>query len=150
MPSLTEIPNGFSHHLPERVNESAGGRTERRPNTGKILISVIRWTARCASILIALTFIAFVVGEVPNSTSLPNLRDWIGMTLLIAAILGLLCAWKWEFPAALISLFAIAGFVAATNMRRFDVVAIAVIPNLLFILDWKLRHSHFGAIPKAG
>jgi len=117
---------------------------------GKILISVIRWTARCASILIALAFMAIVVGEVPKSAWFTNIRDWIGMTLLVAAIVGLLCAWKWEFSAAMISLFAIVGFVAVTNMQRFDVVAIAVIPNLLFVLDWKLRRSHFGAIPKAG
>ena len=64
------------------------------------------------------------------------------MALLFGAVLSMLLAWKWEFPAALISLAALVAFGAVVHMRRLDVLAIAAIPNLLFLLDWKLRRLH--------
>lgn len=62
------------------------------------------------------------------------------MALLLGAIAGLL-AWERKFPAALISLFALEAFAAVVHMNRYDVLAVAVIPNVLFLLDWTLRHS---------
>jgi len=64
------------------------------------------------------------------------------MVLLFGAIAAMLAAWKWELPAALISLFALGAFAAVVQMRRFDVLAVLAVPNLLFLLDWKLRRSH--------
>jgi uncharacterized membrane protein YoaT (DUF817 family) len=72
------------------------------------------------------------------------------MVLLIGAIAAMLLAWRWEFPAALISLFALGAFAAVVHMRRYDVLAVAAIPNILFLLDWKLRHFHSGPISKVG
>jgi hypothetical protein len=68
-------------------------------------------------------------------------RERVGMALLLGAIAGMLLAWEWEFPAALISLFALEAFAAVVHMNRYDVLAVAAIPNVLFLLDWTLRHS---------
>jgi uncharacterized membrane protein YoaT (DUF817 family) len=64
------------------------------------------------------------------------------MVLLFACIAAMLAAWKWEFPAALISLFALAAFAAVAHPNRYDVLLVAAAPNLLFLLDWKLRRLH--------
>jgi uncharacterized membrane protein YoaT (DUF817 family) len=103
---------------------------------------IIRWIARIAAVLIAATFFAFVVGEPKGSLRTIHAREWIGMVLLFACIAAMLAAWKWELPAALVSLFALGAFAAVVHMNRYDVLVIAAIPNLLFLLDWKLRRFH--------
>jgi hypothetical protein len=60
------------------------------------------------------------------------------MVLLFGAVAAMLLAWRWEFPAALVSLFALGGFAAVVHMRRYDVLLIAASPNLFFLIDWKL------------
>jgi hypothetical protein len=105
-----------------------------------IICSIIRWVARGSAFLIALVFLAFVIGEPVGSLRGIQFRDRVGMVLLFGAFVGMLLAWKWEFPAALISLFALGAFAAVVHMQRYDVLAIGAIPNILFLLDWKLRH----------
>ncbi len=68
------------------------------------------------------------------------------MVLLVGSVAGMLLAWKWEFPSALISLFALGAFAAVVHMHNYLVLAIAAIPNILFLLDWKLRRSHSAQI----
>jgi len=103
---------------------------------------IVRWVARVAAILIGATFFAFVAGEPVGSLRAIQPREWVGMALLFGAILSMLVAWKWEFPAALISLFALSAFAAVVHVQRYDVLVVAAIPNLLFLLDWKLRRLH--------
>jgi hypothetical protein len=107
-----------------------------------ILSLIIRWVARVAAILIAAIFFAFVVGEPVGSLQAIHGREWVGMVLLFGCIAAMLAAWKWEFPAALISIFALGAFAAVVHMNRYDVLIVAAIPNLLFLLDWKLRRLH--------
>jgi len=109
----------------------------------QIISSVSRWTARIAAIGVAAAFLFFVLGEPLEPLRGIQPQDWMGMVLLFGAIVAMLLAWKWEFPAALISLFAIGAFASVVGMRRFDVLIILAVPNLLFLLDWKLRRSHF-------
>lgn len=111
--------------------------------------SVVRWTARGTAVVIAAVFLAFVLGEPTGSLRGIHPREWAGMLLLFAGIAAMLLAWKWEFPAALISLFALGVFAAVVHMRRYDVLAIIAIPNVLFLLDWKLRRSRSASITKA-
>jgi len=75
-------------------------------------------------------------------------RERVGMALLLGAIAGMLLAWEWEFPAALISLFALEAFAAVVHINRYDVLAVAAIPNVLFLLDWTLRHSTPNSKPR--
>jgi hypothetical protein len=110
-----------------------------------IISSVVRWTARGTALLIAVGFLAFAIGEPPGSLRVIPFRDWMGMLLLLAAIVAMLLAWKWEFSAALISMFALAAFAAVVHMHRYDVLLIAAVPDILFLLDWKLRRIHSAA-----
>jgi len=107
-----------------------------------IVSLILRWIARIAAVLIAATFFAFVVGEPVGSLRAIHAREWVGMVLLFGCIAAMLFAWKWEFPAALVSLFALGAFAAVVHVNRYDVLVIAAMPNLLFLLDWKLRRFH--------
>ena len=107
-----------------------------------IICSIVRWAARGAALLLAAVFLAFVVGEPAGPLGVIRLREWVGMVLLFGAVAAMVLAWKWEFPAALISLFALGSFAAVVHIRNYEVLAIAAIPNILFLLDWKLRRSH--------
>lgn len=103
---------------------------------------MLRWAARLGATLIAAIFLAFLAGEPTGSLRAIHARDWVGMVLLFGCIAAMLVAWKWEFPAALVSLFALGAFAAVVHMNRYDVLFIAAIPNLLFLLDWELRRFH--------
>lgn len=111
--------------------------------------SVVRWTARVMAAVIAAVFLSFVLGEPMGSLRGVHPREWAGMLLLFGAVAAMLLAWKWEFPSALISLFALGAFAAVVHMKRYDVLVVAAIPNLLFLLDWKLRRLHSTPIAKA-
>lgn len=101
----------------------------------------IHWAARCAALLVTGTFLLLLAGEFINPHSGPptDWREWAGIGLLIAAILGMLAAWKWELPGALLSLLTLAAFVAVVRMHRYDVVGFAAIPGILYLSDWLLR-----------
>ena len=105
--------------------------------------ALIHWTARCAALLVAGAFFVLLAGELINPHSGPptEFRDWAGIVLLAAAIVGMLAAWKWELPGALFSLLTLAAFVPVVGMRRYDIVGFAAIPGLLYLFDWLLRHK---------
>ena len=104
--------------------------------------SIVCWAARVTAFLIAAVFLAFVAGEPVGPLQAIHSREWVGMVLLFGAVTAMMLAWKWEFPAALISLFALGAFAAVVHMQRYDVLAIAAIPDILFLMDWKLRRSN--------
>jgi len=108
----------------------------------QIMISLTRWTARVAALLVAGTYVMFVLGEFfPHTHSGPptHFREWAGIVLLTSAIVAMLAAWKWELAGALVSLAALAAFVVVVRMRNYEVVAVVAIPGLLFACDWVLR-----------
>jgi uncharacterized membrane protein YoaT (DUF817 family) len=104
--------------------------------------SIVRWTARVTAAAIALLFLMFVIGEPQGSLRSIAPRDWVAMVLLFGAMAAMVLACKWEFPAALISIFALAAFAAVVHINRYDVLLFLALPNLLFLLDWKLRRPH--------
>lgn len=114
-----------------------------------MICSVVRWAARGTAILIAAGFFAFAIGEPSGSLEAIHFREWVGMVFLLGAVATMLLAWRWEFPAALISIFALAAFAAVVHMQRYDVLLIAAVPNFLFLLDWKLRRLGHTPISKA-
>jgi len=111
--------------------------------------SIVRWAARLTALAIGALFLAFVVGEPRGPLPGVLTREFAGMLLLFGVIAGMLLAWKWELPAALISLFALGGFAAVVHLNGYDVLAILAIPNVLFLVDWKLRRLHSLPITKA-
>lgn len=115
-----------------------------------IVCGIVRWAARVGAMLIAAALVAFAVGEPQGPLGAIHFREWVGMVLLFGAVAAMLMAWKWEFPAAIISLFALAAFAAVVHLQRFEAVIVAGIPNLLYLIDWKLRSYYTTPIPKAG
>jgi len=115
----------------------------------RIICSILRWAARGAGLFIAALFLAFIIGEPAGSLRVIQFREWVGMLLLFGAVAGMLLAWKWEFPAALISLFAMMAFAVVVHMQNYGVMAILAIPNILFLLDWKLRRAYSARISTA-
>jgi len=109
-----------------------------------LIEAIVRWTARGSALFITAIFLAFVAGEPAGSLKAIHFREWVGMVLLVTAVVAMLLAWKWELAAALVSLFALGAFAAVAHMQRYDVLFVAAIPNILFLLDWKLRHSPSG------
>ena len=106
-----------------------------------IVCSIVRWVARGTGLLIAAGFLPCRRGARGFSAGHPlSGMDWDGTVLGVVA--GMVLAWKWEFPSALISLFALGAFAAVVHMQNYEVLAIAAIPNILFLLDWKLRRAH--------
>jgi len=112
--------------------------------------SIVRWAARLTALVMLALFLAFVLGEPLGPLPGLRTREFAGMLLLFGAIVAMLLAWKWEFPAALISLFALGGFAAVVHLNSYDVLATLAIPNVLFLVDWKLRRLHSTPIAKAG
>jgi hypothetical protein len=110
--------------------------------------SFIHWAARCAALLVTGAFLLFLAGEFINPHSGPptQFREWAGIVLLIAAIIGMLAAWKWELPGALLSLLTLAAFIPVVGMHRYDVVVFAAIPGILYLGDWLLRHKGAEAV----
>ncbi len=113
------------------------------------LCSIVRWTARVTAVIIAAVLLAFVVGEPRGPLPALHSRDGIAMALLFGAIAAMLLGWKWEFPAALISICALGAFAGVVHINRYSVLAILAIPNVLFLLDWMLRRFHPTVTPKA-
>ena len=111
--------------------------------------SVVRWTARVSALAISAVFLMFVLGEPKGPLPGIHSREWVGMVLLFGAVAAMVLAWKWEFPAALISLFALVSFAGVIHINRYDVLAILAIPNVLFLLDWTLRRLHSPEIGRA-
>ena len=89
-----------------------------------------------------------MAGEPVESLRAIHLREWLGMIFLFTAMGTMLLAWKWEFPFALLSIFSLAAFTAAVHMNNYVVVAIIALPNILYLLDWKLRR--LGSSPISG
>ncbi|MGB2629230.1 MAG: hypothetical protein WAK20_20770 [Candidatus Acidiferrum sp.] len=114
------------------------------------LSSVVRWSARVLTLLLTAVFLAFVAGEPLESLRAIHLREWLGMTFLFASLLAMLLAWEWEFPFALVSLLTLAAFTATVHMNSYVVVSILALPNLLYLLDWKLRRSGPSPISSIG
>jgi hypothetical protein len=109
----------------------------------EILLTVIKWAARLASVLIAGVYLLLAFGELAGSHSGPptELIEWTGVALVSIACLAPLAAWKRELQGAVASLAALLLFAALIRFREFYIHAIIAVPGALFLLDWLLRHS---------
>ena len=103
----------------------------------------IHWAARGAALLVAGTFMLLLAGESLSPYSPPpaDFREWSGIGLLLATIVGMLAAWKWVLPGAILSLLALAAFVPVAGIHSYGLVGFAAIPGILYLADWLLRHK---------
>jgi hypothetical protein len=102
---------------------------------------VIRWAARCTALIVAGLFLVLVGGEMldPHSGPPSSFREWAGIVLFICSIAGMLLAWRWELTGAAFSLATLAVFLFVVRITRYDIVAIAAVPGILFFGDWVVR-----------
>lgn len=114
-------------------------------NTSKLLAGICRWVARILGTLLVLAVLAIAVGEgIPNpfTQPLPIQLGFLGLALILV---GILTGWRWDMPAAIISLSGWCLFVIAV-MRppkgpNVFVCALAL-PAVLYLLSALLRrHS---------
>lgn len=84
------------------------------------LVTLTRWTARILTCLIVLFFGFFLVAHLIGDEGAPsrplNWSDYVILTTLVASLVGLLLAWKWERVGAAIALISIV-ICAAVNWR---------------------------------
>jgi hypothetical protein len=101
----------------------------------------LRWIARFSALAVTGGFFFLFAGEIfePHSGPPATSLEWIAIACLIMAVLGMLVAWKWELPGALISLCALGAFVILVRMRSHGPILCMAIPGTLFLADWVLR-----------
>jgi hypothetical protein len=101
----------------------------------------LRWIARFSALVVTGGFFFLFAGEIfePHSPAPATPMEWIAIACLIMTVLGMLVAWKWELPGALISLCALGAFVALVRMRSHGPILCMAIPGALFLADWILR-----------
>lgn len=120
----------------------------------EVPVVVLRWSARIAGLAIAGLYFMLMAGEIvsPHSGPPSTPAEWAGIVLASASCVAMLAAWRWELPGAVVSLAALILFVAVIRFRSFqdyDVVALAALPGVLYLMDWWVRrwmaahaHSH--------
>ncbi len=117
---------------------------------------ILRWTARLLGLLVFLFWGAFFVEHLAwfaHPSKLPPAAVFFGQTLHFLMLAGLILAWKWEIPGALLVLatsFIFFYSKAGENFLLF--FGITAIPAILFLtvafLDHTLRNPA-RLVPKA-
>src|SRR5690349_19346012 len=93
--------------------------------------TILRWIARLSALLIAGGFVVLVAGEMlaPHSAPPTKLIEWTGIALLTATCVGMLLAWRWELPGALMSLTALIAFSLLIKMGHHTVLFVFALPG---------------------
>ena len=114
-------------------------------------VLILRWIARLSGLLIAGGYVLLVIGEFANPHSGPpsTFVEWAGIALLTATCAGVLVAWRWELPGAVLSLASLIAFTAVVHFRHHTVHVVLAIPGILFLADWLLRRRR-RVTPMAG
>lgn len=107
-------------------------------------VTPVRWTARVISALIVLFFGFFLIAHLIGDQGRPSRpmvwNDYVILTTLVVALVGLLVSWKREFTGAALTLIAIA-VCAAMNWRVLVPGAIIPITAVLFLISWWISRS---------
>ena len=110
-----------------------------------VFLFALRWFARLSGLLIAVFYALMVSGEFtePHSSGTPTPLQWAGIALLSAGVAGMLIAWRWELPGAIVSLAALAVFSALIHgTARFHLIILAMtVPGILYCVDWLMRRG---------
>src|SRR5260370_41013984 len=103
----------------------------------------LRWLARLSALVIAGGFLLIVAGEMlsPHSSPPSHLREWVGILLLASTCVGMLLAWRWELPGALLSLASLAAFTADVALPPPTRRIVWGPPRLLFLLWLRPRRA---------
>ena len=109
-----------------------------------VLLVLLRWFARLSSLLVAVGCIVIVIGDItePPSDRPSALVVWDRMdlnALMAATCVGMLIAWRWELPGAIISLASLLAFTLIAPMGVHSPPIIFAVPGVLYMADWLLR-----------
>jgi hypothetical protein len=110
-----------------------------------VLTTVLRWTARVSGLLVAGAYAYLMIGEMAASHSGPpsTVLEWTGIALLTIAAFALPFGWRWELPAGLLSLAALAlqaALISGSTTYHRALLTMAA-PAILYCLDWLVRRE---------
>lgn len=107
-------------------------------------VTPVRWTARVLSGLIVLFFGFFLIAHLFGDEGRPSRpmvwNDYVILTTLVLALVGLLLSWKREFAGAAVTLIAIT-ICAALNWKVLVPGALIPITAILFLICWWISRS---------
>lgn len=99
-----------------------------------------RWTARISGTLMALLFLALLIGEgPPNIFKLSN-SDKLQFLGMIALFFGLVLAWKWEGLGGLASVAGFALLVVLSRSRFTWVICVPAAIGVMHMICWERLH----------
>lgn len=110
----------------------------------KLLATIFRWTARVIGIVMVGNTLIFAIGEgVPNPFTQPFVIG-LGFLALALVLFGILLAWRWELPGAIMSIVGWVLFVVAENInwRNSLFFILLGVPSLLFLSSFFLRRYY--------
>jgi hypothetical protein len=106
-----------------------------------VFLAALRWLARLSGLVVAGGYVLMVIGDVsqPHSGPPSTLIEWTGIVLMTATCAGMLIAWRWELPGAVISLVSLLAFTLLIRMGHHAVLIVLAAPGVLYMADWLLR-----------
>src|SRR5687767_1433613 len=107
------------------------------------LVTLVRWSARALSGLIVLFYGFFLVAHLVGEQRRPPrpfvLNDYIMLATLVASLVGLMLAWKWQLIGAAVTLIAIL-ICAAVNWKVLMFPGTLIpLTALLYLFSFWLR-----------
>lgn len=104
-------------------------------------ISVIRWIARIAALILFIILALFFFGERGYEAFQYGPVQSLGMILFIIACLGLIIGWRWELTGGLMIVCAISAkfvlnSIAGGRISRMWAFAVIMIPGFLYLISW--------------
>ena len=110
--------------------------------------TVVRWGARLLSAVILLFWgfflVAQLVGDEGRSSRPLTWDDYLGLAALVAALVGLALAWKWELTGAAVTLVAVA-VCAAANWKILLFPGLLIpLTAALYLCSWWARRAPRG------
>ncbi len=108
---------------------------------------VLSWLARLSALFFAGVFLVILVQEflAPEYGPPAGFVEWVGVVLLLVAAAGMILAWKWGLTGALISIAALVLHISVVRNRTYAVIWFAVIPGVLFLVDWVMHRPRTAA-----
>ena len=102
------------------------------------ITQALRWTARIMSAGYLAFFLLFLIAHLisgPEAGTNPvNTREAISFVFVFAYFAGLLAAWKWERPGALMALMSIIAFMVTLQDEPSTLHLFMSVPALLFAI----------------
>jgi len=104
-----------------------------------LFLTMLRWGARLAALVVAGGFVLLIFGEFIQPHSPSGILASTAIPLLTLTCTGMLLAWRWELPGAVMSLGALVAFMLMVRMGHHGVLFVLAAPGILFLADWMAR-----------